>query len=241
MWRRASHWPTIALLSLALLILTLNPLWVGFSPYVRAAWPALRTGVWLKKADPWKARGTVGLLFHFCLALLSAGASGLVSVLVTVIATAITQEQPNLFAFMVAILIILLGCLLSSVLGWMGVAIAFHHRVRIFAMPNLYTVCQGDFARARTWGPARLHANLANIVRGVATIVPCLAIWFVAMLATIPRNPADQPQPIAVVLLGVLPLLAIACLIITVVISNRIMASSPAECWGAEVPDADCP
>ncbi len=236
-WRCFGQWPMIAMVSIVLLMLTLNPVLTGFLPYLRAGWPALRTALWLKKSDPWKARGTAGLLFHLCMALFCAGVCGLFCVLSTVLVATVTQKQPDLLPFIVAISIIAFACLLSSVFAWIGIAITLLHRVRIFVMSNLYTVCDGDFTVATTLEPKITGINPANYIIGVATATPLLAIWYVVMLTGATGHPADQNETTTFILLGLLPVLAIACVGVVVFLSSRITAQSPAECWGAELPE----
>ncbi len=238
-WRFLGQWPTIAMVSIVLLILTLNPLLTGLLPYLRAGWPALRTAFWLKQTDPWTARGTVGFLFHLGMALFRAGACGFVCVLSTVVIANVTQKQPDLRPFIVAILTIAFGCILSSIFGWIGIAIALRHRVRIFVMSNLYSVCHGDFTVATTLGPGITRTNPANYIIGVAAAAPLLAIWFAAMLTTAPGDHVDKIETAPFILLVLLPFLIIACIALVVFLSGRITAQSPGECWGAAMPESE--
>ncbi len=233
------QWPVIALASIVLLMLTGNPLLTGILPYLKAGWPASKTALWLKRTDPWPARGTVGFLFHLCMALFCAGAWALVCVIGTAVVASITQKQPDLTQFVIAILIIAFGCCLSSLLGGIGIVIALRHRVRIFVKSNLSTVCHGDFTRATTLGPGRIRINPANYIIGVATVAPLLGTWFVAMLMTAPGARIDKVDTTQLILMWLLPVVAATCIAILIFLSARITANSPAECWGAEVPESE--
>lgn len=191
----------------------------------------LKTAFWLKKTDPWKARGTVGLLFHLCMALFCAGVCALVCVLGTAVIATVIQKEPNLVPFMIAIMTIALGCFFSTILSWFGVVIALRHGVRIFVVSNLYVACRGDFTSAATLATGRILVNPANYIIGVSTVVPMLAIWFMAKLTTVPGHWQNQNELAPFILQGILLLLGILCIVIVVFLSTRVAARSPAECW----------
>ena len=128
---------------------------------------------------------------------------------------------------------------MSSVIGWIGIAIALRSQVRIFVMSNLYRICRGDFAVAKTIGPGLNGTNPGNYVIAVVTSSSMLAIWFMAMLISIPTRVNGENKTALFILLGLLPVLVIACVVLVAFLSERIMAKSPAECWGAEVPDSE--
>lgn len=238
-WRFFSQWPTIISVSIVVLVLTLNPLLTGILPYLRAGWPALRTAFWLKKSDPWKARGTVGFLFHLCLALFRAGICAFICVLSTAFFSSMIQKEAHLTTLMIAILTILLGCFMSSIIGWIGIVIALRNRVRIFVMSNLHSICRGDFTVAKTLGTGRNGTNPGNYVIAVVTSSSLFAIWFVAMLISVPPQVNGENKTALFILLCLLPVLVITCVILVDFLSKRIMAKSPAECWGVEAPESN--
>lgn len=173
------------------------------------------------------------------MALFCAGACAFFFVLGTAVVANYLQEKPDLTPVIVAILTILFGCILSSVLGWIGIAIALRNGVRIFVRSNLYRVCHGQFAMAQTLEAGRIRTNPANYIIVVVTAVPLLAIWFMGMLTTVPTQGNKQDETQALVLLGLLPVLAIVCIAVVAFLSTRITARSPIECWGADIPEHD--
>jgi|GEM_PF-6580802 len=239
LWRFMGKWPMIAAISLGLLFLTFNPLLSGLLPYLRAGWPAFQTAVWLKQSDPWKARGTVGLVFHLCMAGFLAGSCGVACIVGTILVADAFNREPNQVALMIALGAILFGCLLSFIFGWLGVVIAVRHRIRVYVMSNLYQVCRGDFRIAMALPPHVHRTNPANFIIAIAATVPLLALWFVMMLASMPA-PGNNEEETKMVLfvLSLLPLVGIMCIAVVVFLSRRIMASSPADCWGADIPTA---
>jgi len=238
-WRLLGQWWFIVVVSLGLLAATLNPIAAGLLPYVKAGWPAARTAFWLKSEDPWKARGTVGLLFHLCMAFFRAGTVGLIWVLLAVFAAAAFHEEPDMVLFIVAILTILFGCLLSTVLCWVGILIALRHHVRIFVFSNLYKVCRGHFSSAGTLESGPLRINPGNYIIAIATVTPMLALWFVAMLLTMPGPGVQEIGVPFQIVFGMLPVLCIVAVAVIVYLSKQIAARSPAECWGQEAPEQD--
>lgn len=239
-WRFLGMWRTIAAISIVLLFLTFNPLLSGLLPYLRAGWPAVQTGFWLKMADPWKARGTVGFLFHLCMAGFRAGACGVVCLIVTVIAAEYFNRRPvDMIPMIIALVAILFGCFLSFVLGWLGVAIALRYGVRVFVISNLYERCQGDFDVAKTLLPPPHRTNPANFIVAMSAGVTLLAIWFISMLAILPADWNKEEGILPGILLGLLPVILIACIAVVIFLSKRIIAQSPADCWGAAAPELE--
>jgi len=215
-WQVSVPWWAIVVISVALLLVTLNPLLAGFLPYINAGWPAAKTAFWLKSTDPWKARGTVGWLFHLCMALFRAGASGFLWIVVTAIVVAITQEKLDLIPFAIAIGTITFGCFLSTILCWIGVAIALGHGTRVFVASRLYKICRGDFTEAQTleFGPGR--TNPGNYIIAVATATPMLAMWFVAMMTTMPGPLDHEDSLLPLLVLCLLPVLAMLCIAVVI-------------------------
>ena len=237
-WLLLGKWWIVASISIVLFVLTLNPLLAGAFPYVRAGWPAVRTAFWLKFADPWSARGSVGLLFHLCMASFRAGVTGLACVVGSVVAAEMFKQDPNFIQFAVAMIVIVIGCFISFLLGWIGVVIALRHGVRIFVISNLYKICHGNFSNAEHVQTGPTRTNPAHFIVAIAIAVPSLTLWFAAILMTMPLNMNDGDDiTVPIVILSLLPVLAIACLIMLIYLSKRIMARSPAECWGAPIPD----
>ena len=238
MWRVLGQWPVIVFVYIALMALTYNPLIAGCLPYLKAGWPAAQTAFWLKWSDPWRARGTVGFLFHLCMALFRAGACGTVCIIGMAVVFHVRQQQPNLIPVAVAISTILLGCILSSILGGIGVFIALRHGIRIYVATKLFKICRGDFAVAKTLAPRLDRTNPGNFIIIVAIVTPIMAFWFGAMLTTLPNQAQQQQETLPVILL-LLPVLCIAGIAAAVWLSGRIMARTPAECWGAHIPESE--
>lgn len=240
LWRALSQWPTVILISLVILIGTTNPILTSLLPYLKAAWPAMRTAFWLRSADPWRARGTVGFLFHLCTGLFRAAAVAVLFIVSTMLFAVLLPRQPNvspsLVAPMIAMGAILLSCFVSTICGWSGIVIAIRHQLRIYVVSDLIRRCRGDFNQARQIEPVHNRVNPAKFIICLAIATPALFLWFMAMLIANPSGTDENVGVLSALLLG-LPVLCLACLASIVWISGRVAADSPAQCWGAKVPD----
>jgi hypothetical protein len=239
-WGRLGRWPMVATVSLALLLVTFNPILTALLPYLFAGWPAVQTAFWLKAMDPWKARGTVGLLFHLCMAGFLAAAHGTAWVFGTIFLASLVAVKgfdDNLILPMIAIGSICFGCFVSSVLGWIGIVIALRHGVRVFVKSNLYRVCRGDFQVATTLTlPPDRNTNPANFIVALAVGAPVLVIWCVGVVLAIPPAGVAQVDLKQQILMSMLLILPVAIIAIVIYLAKHIIARSPAECWGAELP-----
>lgn len=225
--------------SIVLLALTYNPLIAGFLPYLKAGWPAVRTGFWLKRVDPWRARGTVGLLFHLCMALFRASLCGLAWLFGTLFYSIATGNEPDMVPGMIALSAIFAGSMLSTLLCWVGIVVAVRHGVRIFVATHLSHICKGDFTVAQTQRQGGVSLNPGRFIVVVATLTPILTLWFAAILTTV-TNHWNRPQdPTPMILILLLPFLCLAGILLGAWLAERIMAKSPAECWGAQIPESE--
>ena len=236
-WRFLLNWRVIAFVSFLLLLLTQDPVLTGFCPYIRAGWPAVQTAFWLKWGDPWKARGTVGMLFHLCMAGFRAGICGFLFLVVFVIAFA--HQPPNLVSCSIAIGSILGGCLISLVLGAIGVVMAFRHQIRIYVMSNLYARCRGDFELAKTMNAVVQGVNPTSFIVAIATATPLLAAWFALMVIVSAGNQPNQASLSSRLVGYLLPLVVIGSVAVVASVSKRIIARSPHDCWSFPAPEIE--
>lgn len=229
-------WRDVALASFVLLLLTQDPILTGVLPYLRAGWPAVRTAFWLKAVDPWKARATVGMLFHLCMAGFRAGICGFVCLMGLAVAMTHFNRPPHMISTSIAIGSILCGCVVSLILGAAGIMIALQHQVRIYAMSDLYERCHGDFEKAKFMSVAFPGVNPTNFIVAIAAATPLLGLWFALLVISSVGNPPGQPSTFSIVVAATLPLIGLGAVLAMSFLQKRIIAKSPAECWGAEIP-----
>lgn len=219
--------------SIGLLILTLNPLFAALFPYVRASWPALKTAFWLKKRDPWRARGTAGLYFHLCMALFWADVWAMIFVAATQIISGQPKNDHELIPMVIAAVILMVSAILSVIFSWIGMVVALRNGVKIFVVSNLCRLCHGDFAAA-----AKRESSVFNpaiILIAFGTAIPLVMAGLLASFL-VARQFEDF---IGFVLLGSLIITVVLCLLSYNALSSRIAAKSPAECWGVETPESE--
>lgn len=239
--RLFSQWWVVIGIALVIQWMTGNPLLTLVLPYVRAAWPALRTGFWLKQADPWPARGTVGLLIHLGLAGFLAGATGLVSVVAFVVIEDARRQNgapvPPLTQAVVGLVTILLGATIASLMLIAAIRIAWVHEIRIYAQANLAEATGGNFANAARQDRHSSGFNPAFYVLCVGVTLPIFVVWSTALIVIPAWIPQANDLALQILLFG-LPVVAVVCLVSVWRLSHRILARSPAECWGGTPPDA---
>ena len=224
--------------AIGVFLLTNSPLLAASYPYFRAGWPAFATGCWLRRVDPWPARGRAAFHFHLAMAGFRAAIAGLLSVFLIAILEQCLQRPADISAIILALFAIMGGVAISFLFGWLGIITAIRNRVRIFVVSHLKDRCHGDFTKIATMPWRETGLNPATVVSAIAIVVPMLALWFIAMLAlTVPQPGGPEPAPWLLSTLG-LSLLAIPalCVLILARVSYRTIARTPLECWGAEPP-----
>lgn len=236
----AKGWLIVFVLSVGVFALTFSPLLAMTLPYLRAGWPAFQTGCWLRKVDPWAARGRVGFWFHLAMAGFRAAVVGVFTLVLMAVIAHQLQRDPDFTQGMFALCVILAGVGLSFSFGWWGTVIALRNRVRIFVISDLKHFCHGDFFQIDRLPMHKYLVNPANYVMAVAIAAPSLAMWFVAMLLAMPRPGEPDLRGLqmsrAMLLLALLPVLGILIIALLIFLSRRMIARTPLECWGAAPP-----
>lgn len=233
----AKNWLIVFAISVGVFALTYSPLLAMTLPYLRAGWPAFQTACWLRKADPWPARGRVGFYFHLAMAGFRAAVAGVVALVLMVVIEQNLQRQADLNQVMIALCVIMAGAGLSFSFGGWGTVIALRNRVRIFVVSDLKHFCHGDFSQIARLPTLKFHLNPANYVMAVALAAPTLTLWFVAVLLAMPKpDVRDPPVGAFGLLLLSLPVLGILIIALLIFLSGRMIARTPLECWGAAPP-----
>lgn len=237
----AGKWLVVLAISVGIFLLTLSPLLGMVWPYLRAGWPPVRTAWWLRQNDPWPARGKVGFYFHLAMAGFRAGVVGVfMGLVMAIIFSACQNNNVVPTQFIIGICVVMAGSGLSFVCGWWGTILALRHRVRVFVISNLCERCRADFSQIERVSKLKFMVNPANYVMAVAIVTPALAIWFAAMVATMPRPGDAKESEIASLMLGcALPGLGVGSIVLLLYLSRRLIALTPHECWGAAVPSSE--
>ena len=219
-------------------LLTNSPLLAAIYPYLRAGWPSFSTGCWLRRVDPWPARGRAAFYFHLAMSGFLAAAAGVATLVMMVFIEQWLQRPPDLSQIILTMSAIMGGVAISFFFGWLGLITAVRNRVRIFVVSRLKDRCHGDFTQIATMPWRETGLNPATAVATIAIVVPMLILWFIAMLVVSdPRPDAPKTEPWLLWTLT-LSLLAIpvACVSILAYVSCKAIARTPIECWGAEPP-----
>ncbi len=233
----AGKWLVVLAISVGIFLLTLSPLLGMVWPYLRAGWAPVRTAWWLLRNDPWPARGKACFCFHLAMAGFRAGVVGVFMVLVMAIIVAPRQNNVVPTQFIIGICVVMAGVGLSFVFGWWGTILAFRHGVRVFVISNLCERCHAAFSQIERVSKLKFMVNPANYIMAVAIVAPALAIWFAAMVATMPPpGDAKESELVSLMLGWALPGLGVCSIVLLFYLSRRLIAQTPHECWGAAVP-----
>lgn len=219
-------------------LLTNSPLLAASYPYLRAGWPSFSTGCWLRRVDPWPARGRATFYFYLATSGFLAAAAGVATLLMMVFVEQWLQRPPDVSQIILTMLAITGGLATSTLFGWLGIISALRHRIRVLIVPSLRADCHGDFSQLTTM-PGRSVLNLAFFVMLIAIAVPLLAVWGIAMVILLAPDPQRREPSLWIALpLVTLPpfLIPLICIWVLSHLSTRIIARSSLECWGAVPP-----
>ncbi|MBI3462560.1 MAG: hypothetical protein HY000_05790 [Planctomycetes bacterium] len=243
-WRRPLTWS--ALLAIAWLVyeLTAQPVLGAVVVCAKFGWDDFVTAVWLRRFDVDRFRGRACSWFYLAaglwrIALTATAASIVIAILQGVLA--IQQNQgvgavlwdvfgavglESLFAF---------G--LAALTTFIAVGSAFRCRVKVW-LDRQVNVAR----RKRVWPPERWGTNRAKTLL-TATLIPVVTLLVLGLVVGSIfalegfRAPQRDPPAWVIVIVVVLQLLltvsgALFVLVVREIVSRRVVARTPAECWG---------
>jgi hypothetical protein len=237
-------WPIALLAAIAVHQVTGSPI-AGASLFaLHAGWKSFRCGVWLKRVDPVASRAWACLWFYIGAGCWRAAAWTLVAGLVLVeVSNLFGQPLPEKELFVE--LFVFAGCIcLTSLLGLVAVASALRGRVRVWVHPSVREACHSDFARLGEIGGVNVpnlgayHGgfNHAEYVVALSLIVPAVITATAVLICSTLNQPRDQVLTLREGLLTSLPFTAsLAMIPIWIMISRKVVARAPAECWRNDV------
>lgn len=238
-WPLSTGWLFTVVLSAIVFLLTFNEFLAAAVPYLRTGWPPARTGIWLRFADPWRARGIVGMWFHLAMAGLSAAVAGVAALVLIAFLESRLNRPADLNYVMLVLAVIFSGCAASFVSGWIGIYTALRHGIQMYVVSNLYNYCSGDFSRIASLPMHRYVTNPVNFILAIAIFTPAIIGWCAMLLVVGSANPAEEYMVWLVA--GIFTVLAIGIAGASMIfnrVSRRLIAQTPLECWTASVPDS---
>ncbi len=228
-------WFLIALSSVALFIVTGNPLIASAIPYIMGGARGILTAFWLRSVDPIVSRGKTYFWFYIAAAGWEAATTAFLHLLLFVAieeCTGVMVAVANFGLFAQTMLVLTGGVAVSTVIGMVAIVSALRHRMQVFVVLDLHKLCGGDFETIGAVMAGRRRFNHAIFVLISTLFVPPLVISSAALIYSVTGDRTTNPNTAAVIaeLIGFfaaafLPIFAyIWC-------SNRIIAPSPAVCW----------
>lgn len=220
--------------SVAIFLMTKNPLWPALLPYLVAAWPSVQSAFWLRWNDPWPQRSKTFFWFYLAAGGCKAAGASFFVLAFFVFAAGLFGHDMTLELFSRTILVFMVGAAISTFLGIMGLVQATRRNIRVFVIPNLVYLCGGTQDGVERVAGTYLGINHAIYVVATSIFFPLgvlgalLAGWgFSAHVL----GGGIVPQVSSIIgLLMLMPgmLLAIP---VYVYFSHRVVAQSPMECW----------
>ncbi len=216
---------------------TANP-WIAILfPYLSAAWPIARSGVWLRKCDHWAERGVACFWFYLAAAGCKAALMAVASLYLGFALQAIFQRPADFEKLGWTTSMIAAGFCIAALLGLLGAAVAVRRGVRVFVVPKLHDLCGGDIRRLGNVCLEYRGTNFAIWVLASAVFIPIslfgLAMCFGGMGKAGEMNAISWAGLITMLVgppLGI-PLYAI--------LSQRVIAARCVDCWPEAVAVAD--
>ncbi len=239
----AGYFTLLLVLCAALAIheLTGNALLAAAIVAAHAGWRSLRCGWWLLRADPSRPRGWVCFWFYTATAFWKAAIWALVGLLILGASEAVTGQPPTEEQIAAQGITMFLAMGLSSLVGIIGVASAIRNKVRVWVHPSVWGRCGGEFARLGglrgyflgdrgTFYRGFNHAIFvvaASLLVSTTGIPVAFCIW--SEMANAPAGGGPTiAEGLALIVAFVGPF---AMIPVYAVLSHRVIARTPAECW----------
>jgi hypothetical protein len=198
-------------------------------PCVHAAWKSIGCAFWLKRVDPAAARRRACFWFYLATACWKTAAWATFTILIFAGIEEFTGRPPTEDEIAVTLITLFSGVVLCTAVGMIAIAGAIRGKVRVWVHPNVREMCGGDFNRLGYCDPHRRRFNYAIFVTGtsLATLPAATGMVILGLC-----NPAIVPAAIGLFLVAAAPY---GMIVVYALLSSRIIAQSPAECWPPSV------
>jgi hypothetical protein len=144
---------------------------------LHAGWNATLAGIWVLRSDYQRTRAWISSAFLLAAACWQVAASALISILCMMFAGELFGAQPHLDQFVVTMIALASGVLLSTLIGLVATFFALVYGLRIWVNPTLREDVHGNFSalvQAEAWPYRRF--NFAIFVMGTSLVTPPI-LW----------------------------------------------------------------
>lgn len=217
--------------ALIMFFVTRSALATALVPYVVAAWPPVRSGIWLTRVDPNRQRRCACCGFYFAYAAWRAASAGFLTFFAVLVLASLALGPPA-NSVMAAGIALFAGGALASILGLVSAIAAWAWGVRVFVIPEIDQRCGGDFVAVLEVSITHRGTNHALYVLALSFFLPILVVLTSLAAAYTIGQPANHAlSPMHAVLLAAMFIVPLGSIPLFAIWSHRVLARTPADCW----------
>lgn len=219
-------------LSFALYLATKEPAVGAIIPFVYSGRKSIRAGLWLRREDPIRQRGKICAASYLALGCWNSAAAALASLLGFMAIGGIAGRELDDPRFIITMIVLMIGGCLNCLVGTYASLSAWRSGFKIWAHPNIVKWAEGDFQNLTDLRFSRPQINHAMFVVGTALAMPALILATI-VLVVVSTGPWKDSEEVAIgTLIGGFLVLQVLLIIGYGLLSDRILARTPSECWG---------
>jgi hypothetical protein len=242
-WAPHLSWTTLILLGWLLYELTSQPGLAAAVGCAKFGWADFRAALWLRRVDPDRRRGIACFWWYITFALWKVAVMSVLAIFLIGFISGLGAGARNAAPVRPQVSPVLQGVAsamgigfgLSFLSGYVALWSALRHQVRVWlgSAPHRARV-------ERHWPPSHGQVNFATYVTFTTLVFSILFVLIAVVAILVPFN--WQPQgPWAAFLMATVMLSTIGGLIVAfAVVTKRIVAQTPQECWPWEPDEVAC-
>lgn len=224
-WLPPLAWSLFILLAFLAFELTAQPAVSAVVLCCKVGWSDLRTGLWLRRRDPWPARGRACSWFCFAWGLAKISVVAIVSgMAIFVLVHAMEGNGPAPVKpphSLIGVMLLLLTAIpVAAFLAAAGCIVARSHRIRVWIDPSLNRARENGH-----WPPEFTEIRQDGLSNRAAWARASMLGVLVALNLTLCVVLALVHQPVLAIVVGVTGLSA------TITLCTNTVANNPVECW----------
>jgi hypothetical protein len=220
-------WIPVIGFAVAVFLLTADPMLGAILPCLLAARKPIESALWLQRVDEHEPRRFANQVFLISLGCWQSAMTAFLSIMGFAFVAAFTGRDPQMDRLAATGSLFLLGLGLRSASAFAAAIYAWRHGVKVWPHPDLCRVCDGDF-HALSHLPSAQHGfHYGLFVLGTALAAPTAAAGVILMVVAMQALGQESVAAVMGCLLGS----AVIGIVGYGLLSDRILARSPAECW----------
>jgi hypothetical protein len=224
---------TILIVAVILYLATNVSVFIAVLVFLHAGWKTFRTGLWLLKNDPCRARARICFTFYVAAAFWKAALAAIITLGVLIYASNKFGFQPNMDEAKASGITLFAGIILNNIIGLCATIAALHYKIRVWVHPQLFTMSYDKFTYLKRIAFPLAYINHAVYVVGTAIVFPFVIVGIVCLaILTCGNNIHHDPSNLEMIFeLSILFGCPVAIIPCYAWISSRIIARNPQECW----------